>query len=67
MGKYGIIEPEQIDERVHRVWNVIEKPEPVRAPSRLAIVGRYNLPPRIFDILKTTRSGKNGEIQLRMP
>jgi UTP--glucose-1-phosphate uridylyltransferase len=42
----------------------VEKPETARAPSRLGIVGRYILPPRIFDILKYTPPGKNGEIQL---
>ena len=63
-GKYGIIEPKQVDERIYQVLSLVEKPEPSKAPSRLGIVGRYILPPHIFDILKLTPPGKNGEIQL---
>jgi len=63
-GKYGIIEPKQADERVYQVMSLVEKPEPSQAPSNLGIVGRYILTPRIFDILKFTPPGKNGEIQL---
>jgi UTP--glucose-1-phosphate uridylyltransferase len=62
--KYGIIEPKQVGEKVYQVMSLVEKPEPSKAPSRLGIVGRYVLTPRIFDILKITRPGKNGEIQL---
>lgn len=63
-GKYGIIEPEKVSAGVYRVLSMVEKPEPSKAPSRLAIVGRYILTPRIFEILKETKPGKNGEIQL---
>jgi UTP--glucose-1-phosphate uridylyltransferase len=62
--RYGIIEPQKIADGVYQVLSLVEKPEPSRAPSRLAIVGRYILTPRIFDVLKTTPPGKNGEIQL---
>ena len=62
--KYGIIEPKQVDERIYQVLSLVEKPEPSKAPSRLGIVGRYILPPQIFDILKHTPTGKNGEIQI---
>jgi UTP--glucose-1-phosphate uridylyltransferase len=62
--KYGIIEPNQVARKVYEVMSLVEKPETARAPSRLGIVGRYILPPRIFDILKYTPPGKNGEIQL---
>jgi UTP--glucose-1-phosphate uridylyltransferase len=62
--KYGIIEPEKVAERVYEVMSLVEKPEPAKAPSRLGIVGRYILTPRIFDIIKYTPPGKNGEIQL---
>jgi UTP--glucose-1-phosphate uridylyltransferase len=62
--KYGIIEPEPVSAGVYRVLSMVEKPEPSKAPSRLAIVGRYILTPRIFEILKVTKPGKNGEIQL---
>ena len=63
-GKYGIIEPKQVDKKVYQVMSLVEKPEPSQAPSNLGIVGRYILTPRIFDILKFTPPGKNGEIQL---
>ncbi|MFA5308980.1 MAG: UTP--glucose-1-phosphate uridylyltransferase GalU [Dehalococcoidales bacterium] len=62
--KYGIIEPKPAENKVYQVMSLVEKPEPAKAPSRLGIVGRYILPPRIFDILKYTPPGKNGEIQL---
>ena len=63
-GRYGIIEPEQVAAGVYQVLSLVEKPGPAKAPSRLGIVGRYILTPRIFDILKNTPPGKNGEIQL---
>jgi len=62
--KYGIIEPKQVDERVYQVLSLVEKPELSDAPSRMGVVGRYILPPRIFDILKLTPPDENGEIQL---
>ena len=46
------------------VDNMIEKPKPQEAPSNLAIIGRYILTPDIFEILKHTKPGKNGEIQI---
>jgi UTP--glucose-1-phosphate uridylyltransferase len=42
----------------------VEKPSPADAPSTLAVIGRYVLPPEIFPILRKTSPGKNGEIQL---
>jgi UTP--glucose-1-phosphate uridylyltransferase len=64
VSKYGIIEPKEVEKRVYEVLSMVEKPEPSKAPSRLGIVGRYILTPRIFEILKLTPPGKNGEIQL---
>jgi len=61
---YGIITPEQIEERVYQVLSMVEKPEPDEAPSNLGIVGRYILMPEIFSILKKTPPGKGGEIQI---
>ena len=52
------------DERVVRVTDLVEKPEPEDAPSNLAIIGRYVLSPRIFDVLRNTPPGRGGEIQL---
>jgi UTP--glucose-1-phosphate uridylyltransferase len=48
----------------YRLQQIVEKPAPEVAPSRLAVVGRYLLRPRIFDILESTGSGAGGEIQL---
>ena len=62
--KYGIVDAEKISERAARVRLVVEKPKPEVAPSNLAIVGRYVLPGRIFELLEKTRPGAGGEIQL---
>jgi UTP--glucose-1-phosphate uridylyltransferase len=61
---YGIIRGEQVDERIYKVEELVEKPAPDQAPSHLAIIGRYLLPPEIFAILEKTPPGKGGEIQL---
>ena len=63
--KYGIVAVEEIqDKDVFRVTSMVEKPEPQDAPSNLAIIGRYILTPDIFDILRKTKPGKGGEIQI---
>lgn len=62
--KYGIIDGKMIEEGVYRVNNMIEKPSVDSAPSNLAIIGRYILTPDIFDILRVTKPGKKGEIQI---
>jgi UTP--glucose-1-phosphate uridylyltransferase len=62
--KYGIVVGEQLKEGLYRVDDMVEKPSPENAPSNLAIIGRYILTPDIFDILRNTPAGKNGEIQL---
>lgn len=62
--RYGIIRPKEVSKGVYQILEMVEKPGPAKAPSRLAIVGRYILTPRIFEILKETKPGKNGEIQL---
>ncbi len=64
VSRYGIIGGDKIDERIHRVTNLIEKPAPEKCPSNLAIAGRYILTPEIFDILDTLPPGKNNEVQL---
>jgi UTP--glucose-1-phosphate uridylyltransferase len=61
---YGIVDGESVGEDVFRLNTLVEKPEPGKAPSRLAIVGRYVLPPEIFPILASTKPGQGGEIQL---
>jgi UTP--glucose-1-phosphate uridylyltransferase len=64
--KYGIIDGDLVYGRddVYRVHNMIEKPDPEDAPTNLAIIGRYILTPDIFDILRETKEGKGGEIQI---
>jgi UTP--glucose-1-phosphate uridylyltransferase len=62
--KYGIIEPDPVADRIYRILSLVEKPEPSRAPSRLGIVGRYILPPQIFNALQITPPGAVNEIQV---
>jgi len=70
--KYGVIAGDVIENHLdkdgesslYRVNDMVEKPDPKDAPSNLAIIGRYILTPDIFDILRTTKPGKGGEIQI---
>ncbi|MFA7097548.1 MAG: UTP--glucose-1-phosphate uridylyltransferase GalU [Gammaproteobacteria bacterium] len=62
--KYGIVKAEPVTDRLARVEQIVEKPKPEKAPSTLAVVGRYILTPRIFELLETTPRGAGGEIQL---
>ena len=63
-GSYGIVATEPFDGRQGRITAMVEKPRPELAPSNLAVVGRYVLSPRIFDLLEQVRPGAGGEIQL---
>lgn len=62
--KYGIVATQDREGRLSRVTQIVEKPEPHRAPSNLAVVGRYVLSPSIFEKLETIGRGAGGEIQL---
>ncbi len=62
--KYGVIAGEPMKEGLYRVESMVEKPKKEDAPSNLAIIGRYILTPDIFDIIRATEPGANGEIQL---
>lgn len=62
--KFGCIDGEAVRDDLFRVTNMVEKPRKEEAPSNLAIIGRYILTPDIFDILRKTPPGKNGEIQI---
>jgi len=62
--KYGIVDATKVSERAAKIKLVVEKPKPDVAPSNLAIVGRYVLPARIFELLEKTEPGAGGEIQL---
>ena len=64
VNRYGIIHPKRIADGLYKVNDLVEKPAPAGAPSNLAVIGRYVLPPDIFPILRKTKPGKNGEIQL---
>lgn len=63
VGNYGIVEAQPEGEFL-RVWQAVEKPKPEKAPSRLALVGRYVLPADTFKILEKCEPSENGEIQL---
>ena len=62
--KYGIVHPLPFANRLSNVDGIIEKPKPENAPSNLAVVGRYILTSRIFDLLQNTPRGAGNEIQL---
>ena len=64
--KYGIIAGNLVDnsDDAYRVTDMVEKPEEQSAPSNMAIIGRYILTPDIFNILKSIKPDKNGEIQI---
>jgi UTP--glucose-1-phosphate uridylyltransferase len=63
---YGIVRAEAVagEPRLWKILDLVEKPAPGTAPSRMAIIGRYVLPAEIWPILRATEPGKNGEIQL---
>jgi UTP--glucose-1-phosphate uridylyltransferase len=64
--RYGVIAGHLVDssDDTYRVETMVEKPEPQDAPSNLAIIGRYILTPDIFDVIRETKPGKGGEIQI---
>ena len=62
--KNGIVSGQRLDDQHIRVERMVEKPSPQDAPSNLAVIGRYILTPDIFDTLRNTPPGKNGEVQL---
>jgi UTP--glucose-1-phosphate uridylyltransferase len=64
--RYGIasVSPSEHGDDVVEVTGLVEKPSPEEAPSNLAVLGRYVLPAKIFEVLKDTKPGSGGEIQL---
>lgn len=64
VSKYGIVDPDGTQGKLHRLKDMVEKPSLEDAPSRLAVLGRYVLTPEIFEFLASQKPGKNGEIQL---
>jgi UTP--glucose-1-phosphate uridylyltransferase len=64
ISQYGVVAAKPVGDRVYEIHDLVEKPRPEDAPSDLAIIGRYVLPPEIFEILVETRADSRGEIQL---
>lgn len=64
VSKYGIVSGVNVKDRVYKVDGLVEKPSVEEAPTNVAILGRYIITPRIFDILDETKPGKGNEIQL---
>lgn len=64
ISRYGIVDPRKVDEHIYELRGVTEKPSPDKAPSNLAIMGRYVLMPEIFEALEVTSLGAGREIQL---
>ena len=62
--QYGVVAGEPLKDGVVRVTDMVEKPSKEEAPSNLGIIGRYILTPDIFDVLRDTPPGKNGEVQI---
>jgi UTP--glucose-1-phosphate uridylyltransferase len=62
--RYGILDVESDNGRLVKIKGLVEKPEPISAPSTLSIIGRYILQPQILNELESKRTGAGGEIQL---
>ena len=62
--RYGIAEVELVEGNVSKIKQIVEKPQPDKAPSNLATHGAYILPPEIFPILRQQKPGPEGEIYL---
>ena len=61
---YGIVTIDKMHGDQARIHSIVEKPRPADAPSNLAVIGRYVLTPRVFDLLGAVKPGAGGEIQL---
>jgi UTP--glucose-1-phosphate uridylyltransferase len=64
VSRYGIVAPRHQEGPLVEIEDLVEKPSPDDAPSDLAVLGRYVLTPKIFDVLESTPRGAGGEIQL---
>jgi len=64
VSKYGIVDCKLVEDRVYKVKDMVEKPDSDKAPSNIAILGRYIITPAIFEFLEKAKPGKGGEIQL---
>lgn len=64
LSRYGIADLDPVEGNVYKIKGIVEKPDPVTAPSNLATHGAYILPPEIFEALRNVKPGKGGEIWL---
>ena len=64
VSRYGVVDPRHEEGPLVEIGDLVEKPAVEDAPSDLAVLGRYVLSPKIFDILESTHRGAGGEIQL---
>ncbi|MGB4438929.1 MAG: UTP--glucose-1-phosphate uridylyltransferase GalU [Sedimentibacter sp.] len=64
VNKYGIVSGNKINDKMYTVKDLVEKPQVENAPTNIAILGRYIITPKIFEILENTKKGVGGEIQL---
>ena len=64
VSRWGILDIKKIDKRNFFIKDIIEKPSIKKAPSTYAVIGRYILPKKIFQILKNQKPGQNGEIHI---
>src|SRR3954469_5804002 len=62
--RYGIVAGDPVSDRLVKVRQMVEKPSPDKAPSRLGVAGRYVLTPTVFDKIRNQPRGSGGEIQL---
>jgi UTP--glucose-1-phosphate uridylyltransferase len=62
--KYGVVRAEPVSGRVYRIRDLVEKPGPDKAPSDMAVLGRYIFRPSIFEAIRATPPGYGGEIQI---
>jgi UTP--glucose-1-phosphate uridylyltransferase len=62
--RYGIVAGDLVSERLTKVTQMVEKPNPDQAPSRMGVAGRYILTPAVFEMIRTNPRGAGGEIQL---
>jgi UTP--glucose-1-phosphate uridylyltransferase len=64
VNKYGIVSGDKVNDKIYTVKSLVEKPDVDKAPTNIAILGRYIITPEIFSILENTKQGVGGEIQL---
>ena len=64
VNKYGIVSGNKVSDKIYTVSDLVEKPDKDSAPTNIAILGRYIITPKIFEILENTKTGVGGEIQL---